>query len=152
MWKTTERENLGTSTKNQGITEGVPRHSSPTTFQTSCRHTEPHQHEIVEEPGSKPTFRAPYRLSPHGASRHEETDHVSPRKRTHPTIHFAIQCPSTLHTKTRPKRAHVHRLPSSQQADHQEQIPNSTKSMTCLTSFAEPRYFPNWICGPDTGR
>ncbi|GJP59857.1 hypothetical protein CLOP_g15506 [Closterium sp. NIES-67] len=23
-----------------------------------------HQHEIVEEPGSKPTFRAPYRLSP----------------------------------------------------------------------------------------
>ncbi|GJP33002.1 hypothetical protein CLOM_g17580 [Closterium sp. NIES-68] len=23
-----------------------------------------HQHEIVEEPGSEPTFRAPYRLSP----------------------------------------------------------------------------------------
>ncbi|CAI7854225.1 unnamed protein product [Closterium sp. NIES-53] len=23
-----------------------------------------HQHEIIEEPGSKPTFRAPYRLSP----------------------------------------------------------------------------------------
>ncbi|GJP50988.1 hypothetical protein CLOM_g10141, partial [Closterium sp. NIES-68] len=23
-----------------------------------------HQHEIVEEPGSKPTFRAPYRLRP----------------------------------------------------------------------------------------
>ncbi|GJP74116.1 hypothetical protein CLOP_g4750 [Closterium sp. NIES-67] len=24
--------------------------------------------------------------------------------------------------------------------------------MTCLTSFEEPRYFPNCICGPDTGR
>ncbi|GJP40087.1 hypothetical protein CLOM_g24376 [Closterium sp. NIES-68] len=24
--------------------------------------------------------------------------------------------------------------------------------MTCLTSFGELRYFPNWICGPDTGR
>ncbi|GJP31112.1 hypothetical protein CLOM_g9497 [Closterium sp. NIES-68] len=26
------------------------------------------------------------------------------------------------------------------------------ESMTCLTSFGELRYFPNWICGPDTGR
>ncbi|GJP86447.1 hypothetical protein CLOP_g16472 [Closterium sp. NIES-67] len=26
------------------------------------------------------------------------------------------------------------------------------ESMTCLTSFREPLYFPNWICGPDTGR
>ncbi|GJP39060.1 hypothetical protein CLOM_g23451 [Closterium sp. NIES-68] len=26
------------------------------------------------------------------------------------------------------------------------------ESMTCLTSFRELRYFPNWICGPDTGR
>ncbi|GJP30744.1 hypothetical protein CLOM_g5316 [Closterium sp. NIES-68] len=26
------------------------------------------------------------------------------------------------------------------------------KTMTCLTSFGEQRYFPNWICGPDTGR
>ncbi|GJP85186.1 hypothetical protein CLOP_g15294 [Closterium sp. NIES-67] len=26
------------------------------------------------------------------------------------------------------------------------------ESMTCLTSFGELRYFPNWICGLDTGR
>ncbi|GJP35116.1 hypothetical protein CLOM_g19634, partial [Closterium sp. NIES-68] len=69
-----------------------------------------HQHEIVEEPGSKPTFRAPYRLSPQ-TSRHE-TDRVSPRQRTHPTIHFTVRCPSTLHTETGRKPAHVHRLPA----------------------------------------
>ncbi|GJP43321.1 hypothetical protein CLOM_g2798, partial [Closterium sp. NIES-68] len=63
---------------------------------------------------------------PHGASGYEETDRVSPRKRTHPTIHFAIRCPSTLHTETSRKPALVHRFPSSQQAVHQEQIPNST--------------------------
>ncbi|GJP61612.1 hypothetical protein CLOP_g9873 [Closterium sp. NIES-67] len=34
---------------------------------------------------------------PHGASRHEEIDRVSPRKRTHPTIYFAIRCPNTRH-------------------------------------------------------
>ncbi|GJP69105.1 hypothetical protein CLOP_g25732 [Closterium sp. NIES-67] len=26
------------------------------------------------------------------------------------------------------------------------------ESMNCLTSFGERRYFPNQICGPDTGR
>ncbi|GJP30271.1 hypothetical protein CLOM_g346 [Closterium sp. NIES-68] len=67
---------------------------------------------IVEEPGSKPTFRAPYRLSPQ-SYRHEETDRVSPSQRTHPTIHFTVRCPSTLHTETGGKPAHVHRLPSS---------------------------------------
>ncbi|GJP82092.1 hypothetical protein CLOP_g12310, partial [Closterium sp. NIES-67] len=35
-----------------------------TIFRTSYRHTERINTEIVEEPGSKPTFRAPYRLSP----------------------------------------------------------------------------------------
>ncbi|GJP31071.1 hypothetical protein CLOM_g8693 [Closterium sp. NIES-68] len=74
---------------------------------------------------------------PYRASRHEEADRVSPSQRTHPTIHFAIRCPSTLHTETGRKPAHVHRLPSSQQADHQEQIPFH-ESMTCLTSFGEP--------------
>ncbi|GJP78674.1 hypothetical protein CLOP_g8945 [Closterium sp. NIES-67] len=63
---------------------------------------------------------------PHRTSRHEETDRVSPRQMTHPTIHFTIQCPSTLHTETGRKPAHVHRLPSPQQADHQEQVPDST--------------------------
>ncbi|GJP66338.1 hypothetical protein CLOP_g23243 [Closterium sp. NIES-67] len=63
---------------------------------------------------------------PPRASRHEEIDRVSPRKRTHPTIYFATRCPNTRHAETRRKPAHVHRLPSSQQADHQEQIPNPT--------------------------
>ncbi|GJP50730.1 hypothetical protein CLOM_g9899, partial [Closterium sp. NIES-68] len=49
---------------------------------------------------------------PYGADRHEEADRVSPSQRTHPTIYFAIRCPSTLHTETGQKPAHVHRLPS----------------------------------------
>ncbi|GJP45979.1 hypothetical protein CLOM_g5322 [Closterium sp. NIES-68] len=57
-----------------------------------------HQHEIVEEPGSKPTFRAPYRLSPTELTDMEKTDRVSPSQRTHPTIHFTIRCPSTSFT------------------------------------------------------
>ncbi|GJP49037.1 hypothetical protein CLOM_g8297 [Closterium sp. NIES-68] len=61
---------------------------------------------------------------PHRSSQHEERDRVSPHQRTHPTIHFTVRCPSTLHTETGRKPAHVHRLPGSQQADHQEQIPN----------------------------
>ncbi|GJP55998.1 hypothetical protein CLOM_g15050, partial [Closterium sp. NIES-68] len=85
---------------------------------------------------------------PHGASRHEETDRVSPRKRTHPTIHFTIRCPSTLHTESRRKPAHVHRLLSSPSRTNTQFY----ESMTCLTNFGEPQYFPNWICGPDTGR
>ncbi|GJP84393.1 hypothetical protein CLOP_g14451, partial [Closterium sp. NIES-67] len=36
---------------------------------------------------------------PYGADRHEEADRVSPSQRTHPTIYFAIRCPSTLHPK-----------------------------------------------------
>ncbi|GJP58415.1 hypothetical protein CLOP_g2053, partial [Closterium sp. NIES-67] len=57
---------------------------------------------------------------PHRASRHEEMNRVSPRKRTHPTIHFTLRCPSTFHTEIGRKHAHVHRLPSSQQEDNQE--------------------------------
>ncbi|GJP29248.1 hypothetical protein CLOM_g22337, partial [Closterium sp. NIES-68] len=49
---------------------------------------------------------------PHRTRRHEKADRVSPRQRTHPTIHFAIQCPGALHTETGRKPAHVHRLPS----------------------------------------
>ncbi|GJP42786.1 hypothetical protein CLOM_g2319 [Closterium sp. NIES-68] len=49
---------------------------------------------------------------PHRVSRHEKTNRVSPRQRTHPTIHFTIRCPSTLHIETGRKPAHVHRLPS----------------------------------------
>ncbi|GJP56214.1 hypothetical protein CLOM_g15292 [Closterium sp. NIES-68] len=51
-----------------------------------------HQHDIVEEPGSKPTYRAPYRLSPTELADMKKQI-VSPRKRAHPTIHFAIRCP-----------------------------------------------------------
>ncbi|GJP84390.1 hypothetical protein CLOP_g14448 [Closterium sp. NIES-67] len=119
------RENLGTSEKNQGITEGVPRHSSQRPSEQAAA--------IPNAPTrdrGRTMFEAdlPSTISaqPHGASRHEKTDRVSSRKMTHPTTHFAIRCPSTLHTETRRKPVHVNRLPSSQQADHQEQIPNST--------------------------
>ncbi|GJP79184.1 hypothetical protein CLOP_g9438, partial [Closterium sp. NIES-67] len=44
---------------------------------------------------------------PYGADRHEKTDRVSPNQRTHPTIHFTVRCPSTLHTKTGRKPAHL---------------------------------------------
>ncbi|GJP59696.1 hypothetical protein CLOP_g14775 [Closterium sp. NIES-67] len=70
---------------------------------------------------SKTFFPTTISAQPHRASQHEEADRVSSRKRTHPTIHFAIRCPSTLHTETGRKPTHVHRLRSSQQADHQEQ-------------------------------
>ncbi|GJP56412.1 hypothetical protein CLOM_g15473 [Closterium sp. NIES-68] len=56
-------EDIRRSWKDQGIIEGVPRHYSG----RSSNELPPyrtHQHEIVEEPGSKPTFRAPYQLSP----------------------------------------------------------------------------------------
>ncbi|GJP86628.1 hypothetical protein CLOP_g16628 [Closterium sp. NIES-67] len=43
---------------------GVWKEADLSTESTSSPDTSPHQHEIVEEPGSKPTFRAPYRLSP----------------------------------------------------------------------------------------
>ncbi|GJP60905.1 hypothetical protein CLOP_g18119 [Closterium sp. NIES-67] len=83
-----------------------------------------HQHEIVEEPGSKPTLRAPYRLSPTElADMKKEIEFLLAKGLIRPSS--AIRCPSTRHNETRRKPAHVHRLPSSQQADHQEQIPNS---------------------------
>ncbi|GJP57318.1 hypothetical protein CLOM_g16342, partial [Closterium sp. NIES-68] len=45
---------------------------------------------------------------------------------TYPIIYFTIMCPSTLHTETGRKHAHVHRLSSSQQADHKSQMSYST--------------------------
>ncbi|GJP49956.1 hypothetical protein CLOM_g9113, partial [Closterium sp. NIES-68] len=110
-----------------------------------------HQHEIVEEPGSKPTFRAPYRLSPteltdmkkqieyllaKGLIRPSTSPYGAPvlftRNRTE-----ACACVSTTELLTsRPSRTSI----------------RYHESMTCLTSFGELRYFPNWICGPDTGR
>ncbi|GJP57107.1 hypothetical protein CLOM_g16148 [Closterium sp. NIES-68] len=57
----TERS-LGTSKKIKDLLKEFQEFFL-TIFRTSYA-IRTHQHEIVEEPGSKPTFRAPYRLSP----------------------------------------------------------------------------------------
>ncbi|CAI7752545.1 unnamed protein product [Closterium sp. NIES-53] len=46
-----------------------------------------HQHEIIEEPGSKPTFRAPYRLSP--------TELADMKKQIEYLLHKGLIRPST---------------------------------------------------------
>ncbi|GJP52879.1 hypothetical protein CLOM_g11965 [Closterium sp. NIES-68] len=109
----------------QGLTEGVLRHSS--------RRSPGRTIAIPNAPtrdrgGTRFETDLPSTISakPHRTGQYEEEDRVSPRQRTHMTIHFAIRCPSTLHTETGRKPAHVHCLPSSQQADHQEQIPDTT--------------------------
>ncbi|CAI7835768.1 unnamed protein product [Closterium sp. NIES-53] len=45
-----------------------------------------HQHEIVEEPGSKPTFLAPYRLGPaERADMKKQIEYLLDRKRIRPS-------------------------------------------------------------------
>ncbi|GJP62115.1 hypothetical protein CLOP_g19210 [Closterium sp. NIES-67] len=110
---------------NQGITEGVPRHSSR---RPPGRATAIPNAPTRDRGGTRfeTDLLSTISAKPHRTSRHEEADRVSPRLRTHPTIHFTIRCPGTLHAKTGRKPAHVHRLTGSQQADHQEKVPDST--------------------------
>ncbi|GJP32160.1 hypothetical protein CLOM_g16761 [Closterium sp. NIES-68] len=110
-----------------------------------------HQHEIVEEPGSKPTFRALYRLSP--------TELTDMKKQIEYLLAEGLIRPSTspygapvLFT---PKPDGSLRMCIDYRALNKQTIKNNIRyheSMTCLTSFGELRYFPNWICGPDTDR
>ncbi|GJP62491.1 hypothetical protein CLOP_g19546 [Closterium sp. NIES-67] len=93
-----DRESLGTTRKNQGLTEGVPRHS----FRRPLgRATAIPNAPTRDRGGTRFEANLPSTISakPHRASRHEETDRVSPRQRTHPTIHFAIWCPSIFTPK-----------------------------------------------------
>ncbi|GJP60742.1 hypothetical protein CLOP_g17964 [Closterium sp. NIES-67] len=144
------RESLGNSRKNQGITEGVPRHSSDD-LPNELPPYRTHQHEIVEEPGSKPTFRAPYRLSPteltdmkkqieylltKGLIRPSTSPYGAPVLFTPKPDGSLRMCIDYRALTSRPSRINI----------------RYRESMTCLTSFGELRYFPNWMCGPDTGR
>ncbi|CAI7895943.1 unnamed protein product, partial [Closterium sp. NIES-53] len=58
-----------------------------------------HEHEIVEEPGAKPT--------------------------TDPPIHLSLRCTSSLYSKTRRQFTDVHRLPRTEQTDSKKQIPHT---------------------------
>ncbi|GJP78909.1 hypothetical protein CLOP_g9173, partial [Closterium sp. NIES-67] len=57
------REDLGTSRKIKELLKEF-QDILPDDLPNELLPSRTHQHEIVEEPGSKPTFRAPYRLSP----------------------------------------------------------------------------------------
>ncbi|GJP75099.1 hypothetical protein CLOP_g5588, partial [Closterium sp. NIES-67] len=103
--------------------------------------TERIKHEIVEEPGSKPTFRAPYRLSPTELTDMKKqieyllakglirpsTSPTVPQYSSHRNRTEACACASTTELLTsRPSRINI----------------RYRESMTCLTSFGELRYFP----------
>ncbi|GJP35280.1 hypothetical protein CLOM_g19773 [Closterium sp. NIES-68] len=77
-----------------------------------------HQLEIEEEPGSNPTFRAPYRLSP--------TELADMKKQIEYLLAKGLIRPSTS-----PYGAPVLFTP---------------KPDGSLRIFGEPRYFPNWSC------
>ncbi|GJP59210.1 hypothetical protein CLOP_g9660 [Closterium sp. NIES-67] len=101
------------------ITEGVPD-ILPDNLPNELPPYRMHQHEIVEEPGSKPTLLAPYRLSP--------TTLIDIKKQIEYLLENGLIRPSTspysapvLFTpKIGRKPAHVHRLPSS----HKQNIIN----------------------------
>ncbi|GJP32826.1 hypothetical protein CLOM_g17423, partial [Closterium sp. NIES-68] len=69
---------------------------------------------------------------PHRTSQHEETDRVSPHQRTHLTIHSHTAAQYSSHQNRTGSLRMVHRLPSSQQADHQRTSTRFHESMTCL--------------------
>ncbi|GJP84693.1 hypothetical protein CLOP_g14744 [Closterium sp. NIES-67] len=119
------REYLGTSKRNQENTEGVPRHSSR---RPPGRVTAIPNAPTRDRGGTRVETDLPSTISakPHRTSGHEETDRVSPPQRTHPTIHFTVRCPSTLHTETGRKPAHVHRVPGSPKAGHKEELRGAT--------------------------
>ncbi|GJP68334.1 hypothetical protein CLOP_g25055 [Closterium sp. NIES-67] len=114
--------NLNTAGRDQGFTEGVPRHSSRRPFKraTAIPNTSTRDRGGIRFEADLPSTIS---AQPHRASQHEETDRVPHCQRAHPTIHFTIRCPSALHTETGRKSAHVYRLLSSQQADHQNKYP-----------------------------
>ncbi|GJP47968.1 hypothetical protein CLOM_g7134, partial [Closterium sp. NIES-68] len=135
------REKLGTSTKNKGITEGVLRHSSRRPSKRAAPYRT-HQHKIVEEPGSKPTFRAPYRLSP--------MELADMKKQIEYLLAKGLIRPSTSRYSApilfTPKPDGSLRMCIDYRALNKQTIKKNTQShesMTCLTSFGEPRYFPN---------
>ncbi|GJP29588.1 hypothetical protein CLOM_g17696, partial [Closterium sp. NIES-68] len=88
------------------LTEGVPSHSSrrPPERATAIPNA-----STRDRGGTRFEANFPSTISaqPYGADRHEKTDRESPSQMTHPTIHFAIRCPSTLHTETGRKPAHI---------------------------------------------
>ncbi|GJP59364.1 hypothetical protein CLOP_g11458 [Closterium sp. NIES-67] len=110
-----------------------------------------HQHEIVEEPGSKPTFRAPYRLSPTELIDMKNRSSISLPKDSsdHRLRHTVPQCSSHRNRTEACACASITGLLTSRPSRINIRY---HESMTCLTIFEELRYFPNWICGPDTGR
>ncbi|GJP50454.1 hypothetical protein CLOM_g9592, partial [Closterium sp. NIES-68] len=72
----------------------------------------------------------------------------SPRQRTHPTIHFAIRCPSALHTEAERKAcacASITELSTSRPSRTNTRF---HESMTCLTSF---NYRKACACASITG-
>ncbi|GJP52381.1 hypothetical protein CLOM_g11502 [Closterium sp. NIES-68] len=74
--------------------------------------------------------------SPKGSSDHP-LRHTVPQCSSHRNQTEACTCASITELSTsRPSKINI----------------RYHESMTCLTSFGELRYFPNWICGPDTGR
>ncbi|GJP34764.1 hypothetical protein CLOM_g19193 [Closterium sp. NIES-68] len=110
-----------------------------------------HQHEIVEEPGSKPTFRVPYWLSPTELADMKNRSSISSQKDSsdHPLRHTVPQYSSHRNRTEACACASITQLSTSRPSRTNTQ---SHESMTCLTSFGKPQYFPNWICGPDTRR
>ncbi|GJP50397.1 hypothetical protein CLOM_g9523 [Closterium sp. NIES-68] len=82
--------------KKRGIIEGVLRHSSRQPYKraTAIPNAPTRDRGRTKFEANLPSTTS---AQPHGASRHEETDRVSPRKRTHLTIHFAIRCPTKRH-------------------------------------------------------
>ncbi|GJP49230.1 hypothetical protein CLOM_g8470, partial [Closterium sp. NIES-68] len=98
-----------------------------------------------------PTFRAPYRLSP--------TELTDMKKQIEYLLAKGLIRPSTLPYGApvlfTPKPDGSLRMCIDYRALNKQTIKNNIRyheSMTCLISFGELRYFPNWICGPDTGR
>ncbi|GJP56863.1 hypothetical protein CLOM_g15910 [Closterium sp. NIES-68] len=112
-----------------------------------------HQHEIVEEPGSKPTLRARYQLSP--------TELTNMKKQIEYLLAKGLIRPSTspygAPVRFTPKPDGSLRMCIDYRALNKQTIKKKKKIryhelMTCLTRFWELWYFPNWICGSDTGR
>ncbi|GJP85887.1 hypothetical protein CLOP_g15984 [Closterium sp. NIES-67] len=110
-----------------------------------------HQYEIVEEPGSKPTFRAQYRLSP--------TELTDMKKQIEYLLAQGLIRPSTspygalvLFTP-RPDRSL--RMCIDYRALNKQTIKNKypiPQIDDLLDQLRGATVFPNWICGSDTGR
>ncbi|GJP78721.1 hypothetical protein CLOP_g8991, partial [Closterium sp. NIES-67] len=142
-------KDLGTSEKDQGLLKEF-QDILPDDLPNELPPYRTHQYEIVEEPGSKPTFRTIYRLSP--------TELTDMKKHIEYLLAKGLIQPSTslygAPVIFTPKLDGSLRMCIDYQALNKQTIKKKypiPRIDDLLDQLQGAMVFSHWICGPDTG-